>query len=108
LNMHSVKNRFLMRVKNMSGGLYRRFWFATTLRDLLVVGGCLLREPKSLPAFVRLPFCLPRAIRWRRSIMARPRASDDKLAPWFSSQPSAYPVDKVAFQVGAAVSLCNR
>ena len=50
LNMHSVKNRFLMRIKNMSGGLYKRFWRATTARDLLVLGGCFLREPRSIPA----------------------------------------------------------
>jgi len=26
INMHSVKNRFLMRIKNMTGDLYRRNW----------------------------------------------------------------------------------
>ena len=26
LKMHSVKNRFLMRIKNMTGDLYRRHW----------------------------------------------------------------------------------
>jgi len=30
LNMHSVKNRFLMRIKNMTPALYRRFWMPTT------------------------------------------------------------------------------
>ena len=37
INMHSVKNRFLMRIKNMSPDLYRRNWFSITARDLLVV-----------------------------------------------------------------------
>ncbi len=108
LNMHSVKNRFLMRVKNMSGGLYSRFWMPTTARDVLVMGGSLLREPKSLPAFWRVARCLPRAMAWRRRIMSRRRVTDESLARWFSTRPSAQPVDKVALQMSATVSLCNR
>ena len=30
INMHSVKNRFLMRIKNISGDLYWRNWFSIT------------------------------------------------------------------------------
>src|SRR5262249_8028519 len=60
LNMHSVKNRFLMRVKNATGDLYRRFWFPATSRDLLVVAGCLLCEQRSLEAFWRLGPCFTR------------------------------------------------
>ena len=108
LNMHSVKNRFLMRIKNMSGGLYRKFWIPTTGRDLLVIGGCLLREPKSLPAFWHVARCFRRSLGWRRRIMSRRRVTDESLAQWFSSQPSAQPVAKVALEVGATVSLCNR
>src|SRR5512140_1454782 len=33
INMHSVKNRFLMRVKNISGDLYGRHFFSITWRD---------------------------------------------------------------------------
>src|SRR4029079_3184163 len=32
INMHSVKNRCLMRIKNMTGDLYRRNWFSITAR----------------------------------------------------------------------------
>ncbi len=99
LNMHSVKNRFLMRTKNMTGDLYRRFWIPTTLRDLLVVGGCLLGEQKSLPAFWHVARCLPRAWRSRRSIMNRRRVTDESLAHWFSLQPSAQPVAEIALPV---------
>ncbi|HEY1339550.1 MAG TPA: glycosyltransferase family 2 protein, partial [Bryobacteraceae bacterium] len=28
INMHSVKNRFLMRIKNTTAGLYRRYWLS--------------------------------------------------------------------------------
>lgn len=91
INMHSVKNRFLMRIKNMTGGLYRRFWIATTLRDLLVVGGCLLWEPRSLPAFWHFLRCLPRAIEQRRHIMRRRCVSDEAIAAWFNATPTAKP-----------------
>ena len=37
--MHSVKNRFLMRIKNATPGLYRHCWLPMTARDLVVVGG---------------------------------------------------------------------
>ena len=32
INMHCVKNRFLMRIKNVTAGVYRRHWLAMTLR----------------------------------------------------------------------------
>src|SRR6476659_6194463 len=35
INMHSVKNRFLMRMKNMTADLYRRNWFSITVRDVV-------------------------------------------------------------------------
>ena len=96
INMHSVKNRFLMRTKNMTGGVFRRFWAPMVLRDLTVIGGCLLTEPRSLPAFLRLAQCFPRALRNRRWIMRRRRASDESLAQWFSARPSSRPVTESA------------
>jgi len=107
LNMHSVKNRFLMRVKNMTGGVYRRYWKPTTSRDLLVIGGCFLREPKSLAAFWHFARCFGRSLAWRRRIMNRRRVSDESLAQWFSFRPSAQPVDRT-LQEGAPVSLCKQ
>src|SRR5581483_3535571 len=51
INMHSVKNRFLMRMKNMTPDLYKRNWWSITARDLVVLGACLLREHTSLKDF---------------------------------------------------------
>ena len=82
LNMHSVKNRFLMRIKNCTPGLYRRYWLPMTARDAVVVGGCLLREPSSLPAFWHLARSLGRALDRRRLIMTRRRVDDDALNRW--------------------------
>jgi GT2 family glycosyltransferase len=87
INMHSVKNRFLMRIKNTSAGLYRRYWLPMTLRDLAVIGGAVFAEPGSLAAFWHLAKCLPRALRARRAIMRRRRIDDATLAAWFSFEP---------------------
>ncbi|HZT33890.1 MAG TPA: glycosyltransferase [Bryobacteraceae bacterium] len=86
LNMHSVKNRFLMRIKNMTPGVYRRCWLPATLRDCVVVGGCLLWEQTSLAAFWRVARCLPAALEKRRRIMQRRRVPDAAIAPWFAAE----------------------
>ena len=91
LNMHSVKNRFLMRIKNATAGLYQRYWLPMTLRDLVVVAGTLLWEPTSLVAFWHVAWCLPGALRRRRAIMSRRRVSDEELAQWFQFYPAALP-----------------
>jgi hypothetical protein len=90
--MHSVKNRFLMRIKNATPDLYRRYWLPMTARDLLVVAGCVLAEPSSLAAFWQVAKGFPSAWRRRRIIMSRRRASDESLARWFSFQPAAEPL----------------
>lgn len=91
INMHSVKNRFLMRIKNMTLDLYLRNWFSITLRDLLVIGCCLLREQTSLRAFWFLAKNWKRVWTKRRQIMARKRASDEYIAAWFRYRPVAIP-----------------
>jgi len=96
INMHSVKNRFLMRIKNMTPDLYRRNWLSITGRDLVVVGACLVREHTSLKAFVYLFRNWRRALIKRREIMKRRRAKDDYLASWFSFEPVSRPAPKPA------------
>lgn len=50
-NLHSVKNRFLLRINNQSREEF--FWtlVPTLARDLVVLGACLTVERSSLPAF---------------------------------------------------------
>jgi GT2 family glycosyltransferase len=83
INMHSVKNRFLMRVKNLTGPVWREAWFDTLRRDLLIAAGCLVVERASLPAFARLALGLPRAWRKRREIQLKRTVSGDEMAAWF-------------------------
>jgi GT2 family glycosyltransferase len=92
INMHSVKNRFLMRIKNATPGLYRRCWLPMTFRDLGVVAGCLFLEPKSLPAFWRLAQCWSSAWAQRREIMRRRRVGDEALLRWFRFDPATEPL----------------
>jgi GT2 family glycosyltransferase len=50
-NLHSVKNRFLLRINNQSARELVRTLGPTLVRDLVVVGACLTVERSSLPAF---------------------------------------------------------
>jgi GT2 family glycosyltransferase len=92
INMHSVKNRFLMRIKNATPGLYRHCWLPMTVRDLAVVAGCLLLEPRSLPAFWRVAKCWPAMKQRRREIMRRRRVSDSELMRWFRFEMAGEPL----------------
>ncbi|HWC97824.1 MAG TPA: glycosyltransferase family 2 protein [Candidatus Sulfopaludibacter sp.] len=92
VNMHSVKNRFLMRIKNVTPGLYRRYWLPMTARDLLVLAGTLLWEPSSLAAYWHLAKALPRTLARRKAIMSRRRLSDAAIGEWFGFAPITLPV----------------
>jgi GT2 family glycosyltransferase len=89
INMHSVKNRFLMRIKNISPSLYGRNWFSITSRDLVVVMCCLLWEHSSLKAFWFLGANLKRVISKRRMIQSRLRVDDKYMASWFQYAPTS-------------------
>jgi hypothetical protein len=89
--MHSVKNRFLLRIKNTTAGVYKRFWLAMSIRDLAVIGGCILSEWGSLPAFAFVLRRLPATLRKRRAIMQRRRTSDHDLMQWFAWRPFSTP-----------------
>jgi GT2 family glycosyltransferase len=94
INMHSVKNRFLMRVKNMTADLYKRNWLSITVRDLVVIGCCLVREQSSLKAFWHVFKAWNRVLAKRREIMRRRRVDDAYLASWFHYTPVSRPAHK--------------
>lgn len=84
LNRHSVKNRFLMRVKNADAAVWRRCALHGLARDVAVVGGCLAREWSSLPAFADVARLYPRARRQRAIIQAKRRRDGAAIARWFA------------------------
>ena len=94
INMHSVKNRFLMRVKNISADLYWRNWFSITARDITVVTCCLLWEHTSLKAFWFLARNWRRLLAKRRLIQERRRVDDEYMASWFQYNPVSKQVPK--------------
>jgi GT2 family glycosyltransferase len=99
INMHSVKNRFLMRIKNMTGDLYKRNWVSITSRDLVVISCCLLREQSSLKAFWYLATSWKRVREKRREIMQRRRVNDAYMATWFQYTPVSKPLPIAAAPV---------
>jgi GT2 family glycosyltransferase len=101
INMHSVKNRFLMRIKNITPDLYRRNWLSITARDLVVVGACLLHEHTSLKAFWFLLKNWRRFMQKRAEIMKRIRVKDDYIASWFSYAPVSRPAPKFSARAAA-------
>jgi hypothetical protein len=92
--MHSVKNRFMMRVKNISWDLYRRNFVSITTRDLLVFAACLVREHSSLKAFWYVAKNFRSMLEKRAEIMRRKRVSDEYIASWFRYQPVSHPAPK--------------
>ncbi len=105
INMHSVKNRFLMRIKNITPSLYLRHFLAITMRDLCVVGYVVLVEHSSLPAFGLLRDAWKRAFAKRRWIQTRKRTSGREVARWFRYHPATQPVPQaVSLPAGAAGS----
>jgi GT2 family glycosyltransferase len=82
-NMHGVKNRFLLRLKNE--GLYLALRNAPfeLVRDLVVIVAALTIERSSLPALSWLWKNRRRIMEKRRTIQSRRRVSDRRIARWF-------------------------
>ena len=107
INMHSVKNRFLMRMKNITGDLYRRNWFSITLRDLVVLSCCVIRERSSLKAFWYIGRNWKRVMAKRREIMSRKRVQNDYIAAWFQYKPVSRPAAKAKAKAAAASAISS-
>jgi GT2 family glycosyltransferase len=93
INMHSTKNRFLMRMANITWPLYLRTFFPATLRDIGIVAYVLLKERTSLPA---LPYVFKH---WRRLwarrqvIQSRRRVTEAYMSSLCQFKPVAKPLN---------------
>ena len=83
INMHSVKNRFLLRLKNEGPYLALRNAPFELTRDAITIGAVLTVERSSLPALSWLWRNRRRIMEKRRAIQRRRRVSDRALAEWF-------------------------
>ena len=86
-NLHSVKNRFLLRINNAGRDHVRATFLPTFARDAFVVGGVATFERSSWPALRWLAENRARLVEKRRSIQARRRVPDRELLRWFVSDP---------------------
>lgn len=95
INMHSFKNRFLLRIKNMDAGTYARFLLPITARDVVALGYVLLREPSSLRALPLLVKAFPHAWRLRGDLQRRRRITPQEMRSWFSNLPVSKPAHRL-------------
>jgi GT2 family glycosyltransferase len=91
INMHSFKNRFLLRIKNMDPGTYARFFMPITVRDAAALIYVLLKERSSLRGIFYLMQAFPRAWAWRKSLKTRRRVAAGDIRSWFSRKPVSKP-----------------
>jgi GT2 family glycosyltransferase len=87
INMHSFKNRFLMRAKNMDAGTYLKFFLPITARDLTAFFYVLLRERTSLRAIPLILQALPRTLHARKAMRRHRKIRPGELRSWFSYHP---------------------
>ena len=86
-NLHSVKNRFLLRINNAGPDHLRATFPLTFARDVVVVGACVFRERTSLEALRWLARNRERLLAKRREVLDRRTVSDRALLRWFGPDP---------------------
>jgi GT2 family glycosyltransferase len=96
INWHSIKNRFLMRAKNISWRLYARCFLQTTVRDAQVIGYCLLVDQRLASALLAV-WKLRRDLKRKREIIqSRRRVTDAQLGRWFTKRPAGFPFPAIS------------
>jgi len=83
INLHSVRNRFLLRLHCADIGWHLRCFPWWMLRDLLVVAACLSVEMSSLSALREVWRGLPDARRRRRWVLGRASVPSGQVSRWF-------------------------
>jgi GT2 family glycosyltransferase len=84
INYYSVRNRFLLRMKNQTAGHALRFLIPTIARDLQVIGFVLLKERSSIGALRDVFRLWRKTMTKRRAIMSRRRRADSEMIAWFT------------------------
>lgn len=93
INMHSTKNRFLLRINNITPELYRRVFISATARDLGVIAYVLLKEHTSLPGLAFILREWRRLFTKRRLIQSKRRVTQAYLCQWFYRKPVSLPLE---------------
>lgn len=99
LNLYGVRNRFLLQWKNLCLSNLLRCNFSLLLRNLLVIGGVLVRERSSIPGLLDAVRLVPHQLKWRREITKKRRVAPFALNRWFSATPHIEPLLSKGAQV---------
>jgi GT2 family glycosyltransferase len=86
VNLHSLKNRYLLRLYHQTAGNLLRTFFPTLIRDLAALGWVLLREHSSLAAYAWLWRHRRDILRRRRLIQGRRTVPPAAIDRWFGVQ----------------------
>jgi len=86
VNLHSLKNRYLLRIYHQTGGNFVRTFFPALIRDVAALGWVLLRERSSLGAYGWLWRNRREIFRRRRIIQGRRTVPPGAIDRWFSVQ----------------------
>lgn len=92
INWHSIKNRFLMRAKNISWQLYVRFLLPITFRDAQVIAYCLLVDRKLMSALAAVWNSRGQLRKKRQKVQTLRKVPDRELKQWFSNNPVSTPL----------------
>lgn len=84
VNRHSVRNRFLLRLKNMPLATWARFCLPITARDLGILLYLPFGEPSSLPALWEVLRLTPRFLAKRRQVLGTATVARRQMEQWFS------------------------
>jgi GT2 family glycosyltransferase len=93
IRWHCVKNRFLMRAKNITPYLYIRLLLPVTWRDCLILGYSLLLDQHLLSTFAYLCRGYGVIMEKRKFIQSHRMIPDAELVRWFSNRPASFEFD---------------
>ena len=89
INYHSLKNRYLMRMKNLDGAVRRKCFPYLWIRDIVVFGYVLCLEWSSLSAYWTVWGLRGKFQKKRELVQGSRRIPPEEIAWWFSFQPKA-------------------
>jgi GT2 family glycosyltransferase len=83
LRIASIRNRYLLMLKNDLAKHFVRHLPHIAIYDLKILGYALLYERSSLTGYIQALRLIPRALHKRRAIMARKKVDDAYILQWF-------------------------
>lgn len=93
INMHSTKNRFLMRIKNITPALYAKTFLPATFRDVGIVAYVFAKERKSIPALGYIFKHWSRLFAKRKQVQSKRRVSEEYMASYCKYEPVVKPLE---------------